>query len=126
MVVASTVGFAQASTSADFFVGKWKATHPAGPQAGPGGKAEEITLWIDIAKKEGKLTVHLSSENIINVRVLEERATALTIVYDMAINPGFPTQQITARDVHAELVKVDDDTLNLEQMGAQLPAKRVK
>jgi hypothetical protein len=124
MIVAATTGFSQVPAPADFFVGRWKLLPPDGAHAGPKGEAPE-TLLIDIARKEGKLTVHLSSRDIINARVQDESATELVIVFDTAINPGHPTQVITAKDVHTSLRKVDNDQVSLDYMGAQLLAKRV-
>lgn len=126
MVTNSYAGYSQASPPADFFVGKWKAALPAGPEGGPKGDVRETALWIDIARKDGKLTVHLSGENIINTRVQEERATELSIIFDTAINPGHPTQLITARDIPVGLSKVDDDNLQLTYMGSAMTATRVK
>ncbi|NEU70025.1 hypothetical protein GK091_24305 [Spirosoma agri] len=118
--------YSQAPAPHDSFAGKWKAALPVSPDVGPRGEVQEATLWIDIVRKEGKLTIHLGSEKIINARVQEERANELFILFDTAINPGFATQQITARDVPMTLIKVDDDNLQVDFMGSQVTAKRAK
>ena len=64
--------------------------------------------------------------SVINVRVREERATELSILFDTVSNPWMPKDSIKARDVQMGLTKVDDDTLQVEYMGAQVTAKRVK
>jgi hypothetical protein len=115
-------GFSQASAPSDFFAGKWKGVLPNG--SGSDTNAPPAPQ-IDIVREEGKLTVHLGG-NTINVRVQEESATKLAIVYDMAINPGFATQQITSRDEHLTLTKVDDSTIETSIMGMALSFKRVK
>jgi|GEM_PF-1414753 len=112
-------GFSQAPAPADFFVGTWKSTFQGGPQG-------EMNAQIDIVRKDGKLTIHLSSANLINSRVQEERATELLILSDHAINPGLATQQITGRDLPITLTKVDDNTLEAGMSGMPLSFKRVK
>lgn len=55
----------------------------------------------------------------------QERANELFILFDRAINPGLATQQITARDVPMTRIKVDDDKLQVDFRGSQVPAKGV-
>ena len=116
-------GFSQAPAPSDFFVGKWKATFPVAPEVAPVG---ETNFWIDIVRKEGKLTIHLGHEKIINSRVQDEHATELFILFDMANNVGFSSQLITAKDATMVLTKVDDDTLQVGLQGSSMTAKRVK
>jgi len=112
-------GFSQASAPSDFFAGQWETTIQGAPQG-------DVNIRIDIVRKDGKLTVNLGSENFINSRVQEERATELLILHDVVSNPHMPKESVKARDVHIILTKVDDNTLQVDSMGSNTLFKRVK
>lgn len=105
LLAVSVKGFAQTTSPADFFVGKWEITVTGLPD----GDTKFVT---ELVRKDGKLTGELSdptgkrAEATPITKIEEEAGKKLTIFFD--------TPQ--AGEIPIELNKVDDDHLKGQLM----------